>query len=98
VVVLHLSVVSRRMDLVVNGGGTNTSRGEVRSFRGVRSGFSRSHCNTVVPGVLACVHMHMLYVYVYMCVCMRVYEHAYMYIYACIYVYAYMYIHVYMYV
>ena len=60
----------------LNGGGTTTSRGEVRSFRDVKSGFSRSRCSAVVPGVLACVHMYILYVCVYMCVCMCVYEHA----------------------
>jgi len=32
---------------------------------GVESGFSRSRCRAVVPGVLACVHMYILYVRVY---------------------------------
>jgi len=60
-----------------NGGGTTTLRGEVWSFYGVKSGFSRSYCSAVVPGVLVCVHMYMLYVCVYICVCMCVYEHVY---------------------
>jgi len=77
--VLHMKQIS------LKGGDTTASRGEVRSFRGVKSGYSRSRCSAVVPGVLVYVHMYMLYVCVYICVCMCVREHAYVYISAYVY-------------
>ena len=64
---------------------------------GVKSGFSRSRCHAVVPGVLACGHMYILYVFVYICVCGYVCRggHVYMYIYMhlCMYMYKYVFIH-----
>ena len=55
------------------------------------NGSSRVRCRTVVPGVLACVHMYILYVCVYICVC--VYVCADMYI--CIYMHVCMYLYIY---
>jgi len=61
---------------------------------------SRVRCLTVIPGVLAYIHVYILYVCVYICVCVYVCGHVYMYIYACVYVFVVLcvYTHVYVYV
>ena len=74
--------------------------GRKAELLGVKLGFPRSRCRTVVSDVFACVHMYILYACVYICVCVYACGHVYIYICACVYVYVYVcvYTHVYVYV